>query len=61
MCISKNHLVRFHFRKEAIEAHYTPCKYCLPPVWWTVHGVILPKRESGADQVDCNQNEKYQK
>jgi hypothetical protein len=46
MCISKRHLVLFHFRKEAIEAHYAPCRYCLPPVWWTVHGVILPRKDA---------------
>ena len=46
MCISKRHLVLFHFRKDAIEAHFAPCKYCLPAVWWTVHGVILTKKDS---------------
>ncbi len=46
MCISKRHLVLFHFRKDAIEAHYAPCKYCLPPVWWSVHGVILPNKDN---------------
>jgi len=42
--ISKRHLVLFHFRHEAIEAHYAPCRYCLPPIWLTVHGVLLPKQ-----------------
>ena len=46
MCISKRHLVLFHFRKDAIDAHYAPCKYCLPAVWWTVHGVILSRKAS---------------
>lgn len=41
MCISKKHLVIFHFRKDAIEANYKPCRYCLPPVWYSVHGVLL--------------------
>ncbi len=41
--ISKRHLVLFHFRHEAIEAHYAPCRYCLPPVWCKVHGVLLQK------------------
>jgi hypothetical protein len=50
MCISQRNLVLFHFRKEAIEAHFVPCKYCLPPVWWTVHGVILPNKDG------CPQN-----
>ncbi len=53
MCISKSHLVRFHFRKEAIEAHFVPCKYCLPPIWWSVHGVILqPKEDSAKNTVN---------
>src|SRR6185437_100380 len=23
----------FHFRKQAIDSDYRPCRYCLPPVW----------------------------
>ena len=44
-CISHRHLVLFHFRKEAIAANFTPCCYCLPPFWLTVHSVILPKQD----------------
>ncbi len=44
--ISKRHLVMFRFRHEAIEAHYEPCRYCLPPIWCRVHGVLLPKQEN---------------
>ena len=46
-CMSKKHRVFFHFRHEAIEAHFAPCKYCLPPVWREVHGVLLlPKKDN---------------
>lgn len=39
--ISPRHLVLFQFRRQAIAAHYQPCRYCLPPVWLSVHAVIL--------------------
>jgi methylphosphotriester-DNA--protein-cysteine methyltransferase len=36
----------FHLRKDAIEAGYQPCKYCLPPYWLSVRGTIrLPTAE----------------
>jgi Metal binding domain of Ada len=40
--ISRNHLVLFHWRKEAIAAQYQPCRYCLPPVWLSTHCTLLP-------------------
>jgi len=32
--------VRFHFRYQAIEQGFSPCRYCLPPVWTTVQAKI---------------------
>ncbi len=43
VAISRRHLVLFHFRQEAIEAHFLPCRYCLPPVRLTVTAKILAK------------------
>src|SRR5688572_9570674 len=39
------HLELFHFRKEAIEAKYSPCRYCLPPWWKSCSVRILPKQD----------------
>ncbi len=41
--MSPAHLCLFHFRKQAVEAAYLPCRYCLPPDWKTVGAVILPR------------------
>ena len=30
----------FHFRCQAIEQGYLPCRYCLPPIWTTVRATI---------------------
>jgi hypothetical protein len=40
--ISKHHLVLFRWRKQAIDAQYAPCRYCLPPIWLSTHCVMLP-------------------
>jgi hypothetical protein len=34
--------VFFHYRCQAIEDKYLPCRYCLPPVWLSVRAKILP-------------------
>ncbi len=66
LCMNKRHLVLFHFRKEAIEAHFAPCKYCLPPVWCNVHGVILLPAKDGSSEhiegigIDENKSAKHQ-
>jgi methylphosphotriester-DNA--protein-cysteine methyltransferase len=39
--ISISHLELFHFRKEAIDSGYKPCRYCLPPTWTSVQAKIL--------------------
>lgn len=39
--ISRRNLVLFQSRQQAIAAHFTPCRYCLPPVWLSVHGTIM--------------------
>jgi methylphosphotriester-DNA--protein-cysteine methyltransferase len=31
----------FHFRREAIEASYKPCNWCLPKTWTTLRGKVL--------------------
>lgn len=40
------HRVSFRFRHDAIDRDFVPCRYCLPPVWLSVHAVLLikPKR-----------------
>lgn len=43
IAISRRHLVLFHFRREAIEAHFLPCRYCLPPVSLSVVGKIIDR------------------
>lgn len=41
------HTELFHFRKDAVAAKYTPCRYCLPPSWTTVNATILaPKAQN---------------
>ncbi len=44
------HVELFHFRKEAIDAGQSPCRYCLPPYWKTVQSKLIPNtvRESPA-------------
>lgn len=41
MSRSKRH--NFHFRRQAIEAGYHPCRYCLPPYWTSVSVKLLNK------------------
>lgn len=46
------HVELFHFRKEAIDAGQSPCRYCLPPYWKTVESKLIPNtvRERPAPQ-----------
>ena len=39
--IGSGRLTRFHFRCQAVDAGYKPCRWCLPPVWLSVHAVLL--------------------
>jgi hypothetical protein len=34
----------FHYRRQAIDNLYSPCHYCLPPVWLEVHAVLLTRQ-----------------
>jgi hypothetical protein len=43
-CISSYHAVFFAQRHNAIEGGYTPCRWCLPPNWKTVHLIIVPPK-----------------
>lgn len=43
--MSVKHLELFHFRKEAVQAGYMPCRYCLPPWWKSCHVRIVPKAD----------------
>lgn len=36
-------LKTFRFRQDAVDDDYTPCHYCLPRVWLTVHACIISK------------------
>jgi hypothetical protein len=38
------HLQLFHFRHQAVEDSYAPCRVCLPPVWTKVTGRILERK-----------------
>jgi hypothetical protein len=48
--IAGKRLIRFQFRQQAIDDHYSPCQYCLPRVWLSVHACIIstpkPKLEN---------------
>jgi hypothetical protein len=37
----RGHVVRFQYRKQAIDAGQKPCRYCLPPDWKTVGAKVL--------------------
>jgi len=37
----KRNIVRFEYRKQAIDAGQKPCRYCLPPDWKSVGASIL--------------------
>ncbi len=39
----RGHVVRFQYRKQAIDAGQKPCRYCLPPDWKTVGAKIMGK------------------
>ncbi len=48
-------VVRFPFRKDAIERGYKPCKYCLPQSWKSVGAKILratPLSENGESLIE---------
>jgi hypothetical protein len=49
--MNAHHAVFFQFRKDAIEAGFLPCRYCLPPITKQVRCVLL-KRESGQHQAE---------
>ena len=36
-----NHVVPFNFRWQAIKSGYSPCNFCLPQQWKSVHCVLL--------------------
>ncbi|MDZ4832217.1 MAG: hypothetical protein SGJ27_00295 [Candidatus Melainabacteria bacterium] len=37
----RQHVIRFQYRKQAIDAGQKPCRYCLPPNWKSVEAKIL--------------------
>ncbi|MBX9667062.1 MAG: hypothetical protein K2X93_05550 [Candidatus Obscuribacterales bacterium] len=48
-------VVRFPFRKDAVERGYKPCKYCLPQSWKSVGAKILsapPLDENGKTLIE---------
>jgi Metal binding domain of Ada len=54
-CMSSYHLVFFEHRHDATDRGFTPCKYCLPPDWKTVHAVILPAQKTSANLMVSHQ------
>jgi hypothetical protein len=40
----------FHFRKDAVAEGYSPCNYCLPAVWTSVHATIKKSAPPIADK-----------
>lgn len=41
----RSNRVHFTYRRQALEAHQKPCRYCLPPSWKSVAAAILEKQE----------------
>ena len=39
----------FHYRAQAIAAGMKPCRYCLPPYWLKVNGVLLKGEQEPLD------------
>lgn len=37
----REHVVRFQYRKQAVDAGQKPCRYCLPPDWKSVDAKIV--------------------
>lgn len=55
----RGHVIRFEYRKQAIDAGQKPCRYCLPPYWKSVGAKILknaPESEQGLSTVENGQN-----
>jgi len=44
--MSLDHVVLFHFRRDAVGAGHRPCRWCLPPAWRTVEAHVLPRSDS---------------
>lgn len=55
----RGHVLRFQYRKQAIDAGQKPCRYCLPPYWKSVGAKILkqePESKQGLSTVENSQN-----
>lgn len=55
----RGHVVKFQYRKQAIDAGQKPCRYCLPPYWKSVGAKILratPESQEGLSTVENVQN-----
>ncbi len=55
----RGHVVKFQYRKQAIDAGQKPCRYCLPPYWKSVGAKILktsPESQKGLSTVENVQN-----
>lgn len=37
----REHVIRFQYRKQAVDAGQKPCRYCLPPDWKSVDSKIV--------------------
>ena len=47
--MSKDKVINFDFRRQAIDAGQTPCRWCLPPVVTSVRGSLIPKGNRKVD------------
>jgi hypothetical protein len=55
----RGHIIKFHYRKQAIDAGQKPCRYCLPPFWKSVGAKILkdtPESQQGLSTVENIEN-----
>lgn len=52
---SAHHIVLFSYRKQAIEAGFSPCRYCLPPDWKVVRAKLLAPAQDSTHIPDAGQ------
>jgi hypothetical protein len=53
----RGNIIRFQYRKQAIEAGQKPCRYCLPPNWKSVGASILKTSPSVTTGLSTVENE----
>jgi hypothetical protein len=44
----------FHFRQDAVDAHYKPCNWCLPQRWWRCSGKLISSHKDSSVETPAS-------